>query len=141
MVRATILTTPLSATMSPTLSEGNAGNDTLNGWGGKDTFFGDSGNDVFQFSSQFSADGDKVMDFVHGVDKLDFSKIDASASRSGDQAFTFDGYDEGGSNRHLWAVEDQVAGVTHVYGKTGDFQFQVDLQGLHLGLTTSDFIL
>jgi Ca2+-binding RTX toxin-like protein len=121
--------------------EGNAGNDTLNGWGGKDTFFGGSGNDVFQFSSQFSADGDKVMDFVHGVDKLDFSKIDASAYQSGDQAFIFDGYNDGGSNGHLWAVEDQAAGVTHVYGKTGDFQFHVDLQGLHLGLTTSDFIL
>ena len=55
---------------------GNAGNDTLNGWGGKDTFFGGSGNDIFQFTSMHSADGDKVMDFVHGVDKLDFSKIE-----------------------------------------------------------------
>jgi Ca2+-binding RTX toxin-like protein len=121
--------------------EGNAGNDTLNGWGGKDTLLGGSGNDVFQFSSQFSADGDKVMDFVQGVDKFDFSKIDASAYRSGDQAFTFDGYDDGGRNRHLWAVEDQAADVTHVYGKTGDFQFHIDLQGVHLGLTSSDFIL
>ena len=121
--------------------EGNAGNDTLNGWGGKDTLLGGSGNDVFQFSSQFSADGDTVMDFVHGVDKLDFSKIDASAYQSGDQAFIFDGYDDGGSNGHLWAVEDQAAGVTHLYGKTGYFQFHIDLQGVHLGLTTSDFIL
>jgi Ca2+-binding RTX toxin-like protein len=121
--------------------EGNAGNDTLNGWGGKDTFFGGIGNDVFQFSSQFSADGDTVMDFIHGVDKLDFSKIDASSNGLGDQAFRFDGYNDGGSNGHLWAVEDQAAGVTHVYGKTGDFQFHIDLQGLHLGLTTSDFIL
>jgi Ca2+-binding RTX toxin-like protein len=121
--------------------EGNAGNDTLNGWGDKDTFFGGSGNDVFQFSSQFSADGDKVMDFIHGVDKLDFSKIDANAYRSGDQAFIFDGYGSSGSNRHLWVVEDQAAGVTHLYGKTGDFEFHVDLQGVHLGLTTSDFIL
>jgi Ca2+-binding RTX toxin-like protein len=118
--------------------EGNVGNDTLNGWGGKDTFFGGIGNDVFQFSSQFSADGDTVMDFIHGVDKLDFSKIDAG---NGGQAFLFDGYNDGGSNGHLWAVEDQAAGVTHVYGKTGDFQFHIDLQGLHLGLTTSDFIL
>jgi serralysin len=121
--------------------EGNSGDDTLNGWGGRDTLVGGSGNDVFQFSSQFSADGDKVMDFIHGVDKLDFSKIDASAYRSGDQAFTFDGYDDGGSNRHLWAVEDQAAGVTHLYGKTGDFEFHVDLQGVQLGLNTSDFIL
>ena len=121
--------------------KGGAGNDTLNGWGGKDTLIGDSGSDVFQFSSQFSADGDKVMDFVHGVDKLDFSKIDARTSRSGDQVFIFDGYTNGGSNGHLWAVEDQAAGVTHVYGKTGDFQFHIDLQGVHIDLTSSDFIL
>ena len=120
---------------------GGAGNDTLNGWGGKDTFFGDSGNDTFQFTSQYSANGDKVMDFVHGADKLDFSKIDASTSQSGDQAFIFDGYDDGGSNGHLWAVEDEAAGVTHVYGRTGGFQFQVDLQGVNLNLTTSDFVL
>ena len=120
---------------------GGAGNDTLNGWGGKDTFFGDSGNDTFQFSSQFSADGDKVMDFVQGADELDFSKIDANTSQSGDQAFIFDGYDDGGSNGQLWAVEDEAAGVTHVYGRTGGFQFQVDLQGVNLNLTTSDFVL
>jgi hypothetical protein len=123
------------------LLEGNAGNDTLNGRYGEDTLSGGSGDDVFQFSSQFSADGDQVMDFVHDVDKLDFSKIDASTYRSGDQGFTFDGYSDGGRGRHLWAVEDQAAGVTHLYGQTGSFQFHIDLQGTHLGLTASDFIL
>jgi Ca2+-binding RTX toxin-like protein len=121
--------------------QGGAGNDTLNGWGGADTLFGNNGNDVFQFGSQYSADGDKIMDFIHGVDKLDFSKIDASAYRRGDQAFTFDGYDDGGSTRHLWAVEDQAAGVTHLYGRTGDFEFHIEMQGVHLGLSASDFIL
>ena len=73
----------------------------LNGWGGKDTFYGESGNDTFRFSSQYSANGDKVMDFVHGTDKLDFSKIDVSAYRTGDQAFAFDGYKSAGSRGHL----------------------------------------
>jgi len=122
------------------LLEGNAGNDTLNGRGGQDTLLGGSGNDLFQFSSLFSADGDRVMDFVHGVDELDFGKIDAS-TRSGDQGFTFDGYSHGGRGGHLWAVEDESAGVTHLYGRTGGVQFHVDLQGTHLGLTASDFIL
>jgi len=126
---------------SSNLLEGNTGNDTLNGRGGEDTLFGGSGNDVFQFSSQYSADGDQVMDFVHNVDKLDFSKIDASTYRRGDQGFTFDGYSDGGRGGHLWAVEDQSAGVTHVYGQTGGYQFHIDLQGTHLGLTASDFIL
>jgi Ca2+-binding RTX toxin-like protein len=120
---------------------GGAGSDTLNGWGGRDTLFGESGNDVFQFSSQFSADGDTVADFMPGVDKLDFSKIDASTWNAGDQAFVFDGYTNGGSNGHLWASEDQLAGVTHVYGKTGDFQFHIDLKGTQLGLTASNFTL
>jgi Ca2+-binding RTX toxin-like protein len=120
---------------------GGAGDDTLNGWGGKDTLVGDSGNDVFQFSSQFSADGDTVADFIPGVDELDFSKIDAGAWNAGDQAFIFDGYTNGATNGHLWAFEDQGAGVTQVYGKTGDFQFQVDLRGTSLSLTASDFNL
>ena len=64
-----------------------------------------------------------------------------SSSAKWRQAFIFDGYNDGGSDHHLWAVEDQAAGVTHVYGKTGNFEFHVDLQGVHLGLTTSDFIL
>jgi len=131
----------LTHTDGPDTLIGTSGNDILNGWGGADTLYGKGGNDVFQFSSKFSADGDKVMDFVRGADKLDFSKIDASTWGSGDQAFTFDGYASGGRNGHLWAVDDPGAGVTHVYGKAGDFQFHVDLQGAHLGLTGADFIL
>ena len=119
---------------------GGAGNDTLNGRGGTDILIGGAGNDTFQFSSQFSADGDKVMDFAHN-DKFDFSKIDANTSRSGDQAFVFDGYHNSGNNGHLWAVEDQTAGVTHIYGETGNFVFHIDLQGVQVGLTSNDFIL
>lgn len=119
-----------------TLSGGD-GNDTLNGWGGMDILFGGSGNDTFQFSSQFSANGDKIMDFNHG-DKLDFRKIDANAGLSRDQAFVFNGQS---GNAHLWVAEDQAMGVTHVYGNTGEFEFYVDLQGLQLGLTSSDFLL
>ncbi|MBZ6079398.1 calcium-binding protein, partial [Microvirga puerhi] len=120
---------------------GGDGNDTLNGWGGADTLIGGNGKDVFQFSDKYSADGDKVMDFVHNTDKLDFSKIDTNGAQAGDQAFIFDGYKTSGSNGHLWAVEDTAANVTHVYGKVDNYQFHVDLAGLKLGLTTSDFML
>jgi Ca2+-binding RTX toxin-like protein len=120
---------------------GGAGNDTLNGWGGKDTLTGGTGKDTFQFSSQFSANGDKVTDFVHGTDKLDFAKIDAKGSAAGDQAFVFDGYKSAGTDGHLWAVEDGKANLTHIYGKVDGFQFVVDLQGVHHGLTTADFIV
>ncbi|WP_157961408.1 calcium-binding protein [Microvirga flavescens] len=126
---------------SANVLKGGAGNDSLNGLGGKDTLYGGSGKDIFRFSSAYSADGDKVMDFAHNVDKLDFRKIDTNASKTGDQAFVFDGYTNGSKNGHLWAVEDTAAGVTDIYGKTGDFVFHIELKGTHLGLTTSDFYL
>jgi Ca2+-binding RTX toxin-like protein len=131
----------LTGTTSADTLTGRAGNDTLNGGDGEDVLFGGTGRDVFQFSSPSSANGDMVMDFVHSKDKLDFAKIDATTASAGDQAFVFDGYASGGSSGHLWVVEDSAASVTHVYGKTGDFQFVVDLQGTHLGLTASDFFL
>ena len=59
--------------------------------------YGDSGNDMFQFTSSHSADGDMVVDFNHDVDKLDFSKMDASGYQSGAQDWTFDGYRSYGS--------------------------------------------
>jgi Ca2+-binding RTX toxin-like protein len=121
--------------------KGGGGNDTLNGWGGKDVLYGGSGKDTFQFSNQYSANGDKVMDFVHGTDKLDFSKTDANTSQSGDQAFIFDGYKSSGRNGHIWAVEDSATSVTHVYSKVGDFQSVVDLQGVNHALSASDFYL
>ncbi|MGO4705345.1 hypothetical protein AB4072_06150 [Microvirga sp. 2MCAF38] len=126
---------------SANVLKGGAGDDTLNGWGGKDTLYGGAGKDTFQFSSVHSANGDKVMDFVHAVDKLDFSKIDTNSSKSGDQAFIFDGYKTGSQNGHLWAVEDTAANVTHIYGKVDNFVFQVDLAGTKLALAASDFYL
>ena len=121
---------------------GGDGNDVLDGRGGIDTLFGGAGGDTFVFGNKIEADGDKVMDFVHGVDKLDFHLIDARESRRGDQAFRFDGY-SGGNHRNgdLWLTEDQAANVTHVYADTGPTVFHVDLAGTHLGLTASDFIL
>ncbi|MGF9765127.1 calcium-binding protein, partial [Microvirga sp. 0TCS3.31] len=43
---------------------GGGGADILNGRGGADTLWGDAGGDTFQFTSKWSANGDKVMDFV-----------------------------------------------------------------------------
>jgi Ca2+-binding RTX toxin-like protein len=121
---------------------GGGGNDTLDGRGGIDTLFGGAGGDTFVFGDKTQADGDKVMDFVHGVDKLDFHLIDARENRSGDQAFRFDGYSAGNHrNGDLWLTENQAANVTHVYADTGPTVFHVDLIGTHLGLTASDFIL
>ena len=121
---------------------GGDGNDVLDGRGGIDTLFGGAGGDTFVFGDKIQADGDTVMDFVHGVDQLDFHLIDAREFRSGDQAFTFDGYSVGDHpSTRLWLTEDQAANVTHVYADTGPTVFRVDLTGTNLGLTASDFIL
>lgn len=78
---------------------------------------------------------------ARGLDKLDFGAIDASSSARGNQDFIFDGYKSGGTNGHIWIVEDAMANVTHVYGRVAGLQFVVDLQGTGHGLTASDFVL
>ncbi len=121
---------------------GGDGDEVLDGRGGIDTLFGGAGGDTFVFGDKIQADGDKVMDFVHGVDELDFHLVDAREFRSGDQAFRFDGYDAGKHrNGDLWLTEDETANVTHVYADTGPTVFHVNLTGTNLGLTASDFIL
>ena len=100
---------------------GGAGADILNGRYGGDTLWGEAGRDTFQFTSKWSANGDKVMDFVRGTDRLDFSGIDANPAASGDQAFAWAGYKSAGgtgSNGQIWAIKDAGAGATHLYLKT-----------------------
>ena len=76
------------------LLAGGDGDDTLNGGDGRDTLIGGAGIDNFDFNAITESTAllpDVITDFVHGVDKLDLSTIDASASGIGDQAFSFIG--------------------------------------------------
>ncbi|TGS51809.1 RTX toxin, partial [Mesorhizobium sp. M1D.F.Ca.ET.183.01.1.1] len=62
---------------------------------GTDTLTGGAGSDTFYYGSAISdspasAANDTITDFVHGVDKIDLSSIDAAAA-PGDQAFLFGG--------------------------------------------------
>ncbi|MBZ6076355.1 M10 family metallopeptidase C-terminal domain-containing protein [Microvirga sp. WGZ8] len=123
---------------------GGKGDDLINGRGGSDTLWGGEGRDTFQFSDRWSAYGDKVMDFRKGEDKLDFHLIDANLSRSGDQAFIWDGYKSAsynGSVQHMWAVKDTARDVTHIYFKIDGNVSYVDLAGTNHNLTASDFYL
>ena len=72
---------------------GGDGNDTLIGGTGQDTLTGGAGADVFDFntvneSGVGSAVRDTVTDFLSGVDKLDFSTLDANTGVAGNQAFS-----------------------------------------------------
>ena len=58
---------------------GGAGNDTLVGGVGKDTLTGGDGADVFRFGS-LGEKGDRILDFVHGVDALE---LDAAGFGAG----------------------------------------------------------
>jgi Ca2+-binding RTX toxin-like protein len=78
-----------------TLSGGD-GNDTLIGGTGQDNLTGGAGADVFDYnttneSGVGNAVRDVVMDFLSGVDKLDFSTLDANTGAVGSQAFSLNG--------------------------------------------------
>ncbi|WP_292442532.1 VCBS domain-containing protein [Mesorhizobium sp.] len=130
-----------------TLSGGD-GNDRLVGGVGADTLTGGLGSDTFYYGTAVSdsAPGagnfDTITDFVHGVDKIDLSSIDANTGSGGDQAFLF-----GGSNTATVANSitwSEVGGNTVVHvdvnGNTSA-DLQITLTGVGLGLTASDFVL
>jgi serralysin len=75
---------------------GALGNDTLTGGLGLDRMNGGGGRDVFDFNRVVDtghtlATADVISGFVHGGDRIDLSTLDANASVTGNQAFTFIG--------------------------------------------------
>ena len=69
---------------------GNAGANVLAGMGGLDVLTGSGGSDRFVFNSTSdsnSSASDVINDFVHGVDRIDLSAIDANVSIRNNQAF------------------------------------------------------
>jgi Ca2+-binding RTX toxin-like protein len=124
---------------------GNSGNNILNGLGGADTLTGGQGKDQFVFTAlahSTPSASDLITDFVSGSDILDFSTIDASTSKGGNQAFAF-----GGQNANVVANSVtwfESSGNTIVQADAnGDTtaDFQIVLQGTNLNLHVTDFIL
>lgn len=70
---------------------GDAGRDSLIGGAGQDTLSGGSGADRFVWRAAGDIDGDLVLDFGLGNDRLNFSATDADLTITGDQAFDFIG--------------------------------------------------
>ncbi|MDX8499651.1 VCBS domain-containing protein, partial [Mesorhizobium sp. VK4C] len=135
---------------------GQSGNDTLNGGDGNDrlvggvgadTLTGGLGSDTFYYGSATSdspasASNDTITDFVHGVDKIDLSSIDANTTSGGDQAFLFGGQNSATvANSITWSeVGSNTIVHVDVSGNTSA-DFQITLTGINLGLTASDFVL
>ncbi len=135
---------------------GTSGNDTIFGFDGSDRLTGGKGADVLTggadadtFAYAATTDSspsapDVMSDFVHGVDHLDLSAIDADTSHraKGNQVFGFAGsssgvvahsvtwYESGGNT----IVQADVDG-----NSTADFVLV--LTGINHGLTASDFVL
>jgi Ca2+-binding RTX toxin-like protein len=124
---------------------GGDGDDRLTGGSGIDTLTGNAGRDTFVFrgTSDTPPSGpDVVTDFVHGVDRFDFSGIDARLQSTGNQAFAYAGQNAGAvANSITWY---ESGGNTIIQGDIGGnttVDFMVVVHGTNLQLTASDFIL
>jgi serralysin len=126
---------------------GGAGNDELYGNRGTDTLTGGSGYDYFNFEALSDSNSyygrDTITDFQLDIDTIDLSLIDARSGWSGNNAFTWKGYD---------TTFDGAQGELHYFysgGRTvveGDVNgdrvadIQIYLSG-YKALIASDFIL
>ncbi len=122
------------------------GNDSLNGGSGADILTGGAGSDTFVFkvaSESPRSAGDKIIDFVHGTDKMDLSGIDANTKVTGNDAFKFLGTSAFTGHAGELQVAHPDSTKTVILGDTnGDkvADFSVTLTG-HIDLMSADFIL
>ncbi|MFK0693189.1 beta strand repeat-containing protein, partial [Mesorhizobium sp. IMUNJ 23033] len=128
---------------------GSAFNDRLTANSGSNVLTGLAGQDQFIFNNVAGssvAAPDRIADFVHGADLIDLSAIDANTSNKpafkGDQAFAFAGQDTSViANSVTW---HEAGGNTFVQADVdgkGGADFVVELTGIGLGLTATDFLL
>ena len=134
---------------------GGGGNDTINGGGGADRLTGSAGADTFVYivtgDSILGAGRDVIADFVSGVDKLDFSAIDANTATALpiNDAFTFIGtgaFTAAAQIRYQLIDTDGNGSLdsTLVRGNvnaTLGADFEVLLQGVTTAILATDIIL
>jgi Ca2+-binding RTX toxin-like protein len=137
----------LTGSSGANVLSGLAGNDTLNGGGGADTLNGGAGIDKFIFTATADSSPsaqDLITDFVHGVDIIDFSAIDAntSSNASGNQAFSFGGQNSNvAANSVTWFESSGNTIVQADVDANTTAELTVVLTGINHNLTASDFIL
>jgi Ca2+-binding RTX toxin-like protein len=114
---------------------GGAGTDLLQGGLGRDELTGGTGADQFRFSfttesGVTAATCDVIHDFKHGEgDHLDFSQMDASTSRAGDQDPTFIGqkaFTAEGQVRFFFENDHTVVEVNTTGNSGAEMQIQLD---------------
>ena len=134
---------------------GGGGNDTINGGGGADRLTGGTDTDTFVYNltgdSGVGAGRDVIADFVSGVDKLDFSAIDANTATvlPANEAFTFIGtgaFTAAAQIRYQLIDTDANGSLdsTLVRGNVNaglGADFEVLLQGVTTAILATDIIL
>jgi len=135
----------LTGTLGNDTILGRGGNDTLKGGAGADVLTGGPGADRFVFTAASDSNPgspDVIMDFVHRVDLIDLSAIDAATYRRGNQAFDFGGHDSNVETKGVTWFESGGNTIVHadINGDT-TADFLLVLTGINLHLTASDFVL
>jgi Ca2+-binding RTX toxin-like protein len=129
--------------------DGGAGNDLLTGGVGRDMLTGGAGSDTFDFNALSemgltSATWDVINDFVHGLDRIDLSTLDANAALAGNQAFSAPVVGGTFSGAFATAGDLYFDNVAHVlYGNTDAdtaAEFAIQLVGVST-LTATDLFL
>ena len=87
--------------------------------------------------------GDTIVDFEHGIDRINLVNIDANDMLEGNQAFTFIGterFHKVAGELHIYHLAD---GNTYISGDTngdGGAEFAIKVLGWHT-VTSADFVL
>jgi Ca2+-binding RTX toxin-like protein len=144
----------LTGTSGQDVIIGFGGNDTIIGGGGGDSLTGGTGNDTFKYnaitdSQPGAGKFDTIFDFTHGSDKIDFTNIAGITASGGIPKF------EGNLAGHTLNAHSigflEVGGNTLVLVNTTNHNetvsasnvsaanMEIELTGVKLGLTSSDF--
>lgn len=126
---------------------GAAGNDILTGGKGADRLIGGTGLDDFDYnalkdSGLTTATRDVIQGFERGLDDIDLSSLDARTTQSGNQAFTYIGFQAFHSRAGELHLKDAGANLLIEGDVNGDGRadFQIAVLGL-ASMGKVDFLL
>ncbi len=127
---------------------GNRGDNRVCGGDGQDILTGGQGADTFTFKAiskgGASYDRDRITDFKHGVDTLDFSAIDANGGAEGNTAFHLTGAQSnefsGARGELIWQQAGNLTMIMADVNGDKKADLLIWLDGTHQ-LDANDFIL
>jgi Ca2+-binding RTX toxin-like protein len=124
--------------------EGGAGNDILLEGAGNDTLSGGNGKDIFKFNTAFTANTDKITDFVVADDTIQLeNSIFTKLAKTG--VLSTDNFIKAAAahDNNDYAIYNATTGaVTYdADGSGAGAGVQIALLGMNLALTHADFVV